>query len=73
MVQFSSYGVTMKISMVKMIKYWNQYPPFNTILYDRRFVGLLLTKVIGKENLANLDNSKKKVKFVQGNTIVYSN
>lgn len=40
--------------------------PFNTILYDRRFVSLLLSKIVGREDLAVNNIGGKKLQFIRG-------
>lgn len=56
---------SVKFSIVKTIIGWNIQPAFNNILYDDRFVGILLIYVIGKENLANNSLPKEKIRFIR--------
>lgn len=56
---------SVKFSIVKTIIGWNIQPAFNNILYDDRFVGILLTYVVGKENLANNYLPKEQIRFIR--------
>lgn len=56
---------SVKFSIVKTIIGWNIQPAFNNILYDDRFVGILLTYVIGKESLANNTLPKERIRFIR--------
>lgn len=56
---------SVKFSIVKTIIGWNIQPAFNNILYDDRFVGILLTYVIGKEKLANNTLPKEQIRFIR--------
>lgn len=58
--------------MARLIKYWNQDHPFNTILYDQRFVSLLMMKAIGKAAIVEKKLPKKQMKFIQGKNISFS-
>lgn len=40
--------------------------PFDSILFDRQFVALLLMSIIGKEKLVNNSYSKLETRYVKG-------
>lgn len=58
--------ISLKYSIVKTIIGWNVQPTFNNILYDERFVALLLNFVIGKENLRLNNLPKERIRFIRG-------
>lgn len=59
--------ISLKYSIVKTIIGWNVQPTFNNILYDERFVALLLNFVIGKENLRLNNLPKDRIRFIRVN------
>lgn len=59
-------GICLKYSIVKTLIGWNTQPVFNNILYDGKFVALLLTFITGKENLQNNHLPKEQSRFIRG-------
>lgn len=57
--------ISLKYSIVKTIIGWNVQPTFNNILYDERFVALLLNFVIGKDNLRLNNLPKDRIRFIR--------
>lgn len=55
-----------KISFAQMIITWNTEVPFNSILYDSKFVDLMLVAIIGKDRLINNQYSKNEMRFIKG-------
>lgn len=58
--------ITLKYSIVKTIIGWNMQPHFNSILYDEKFVALLLNFIIGKNNLQSNNLPKELLRFIRG-------
>lgn len=59
-------GISLKYSIVKTLIGWNTQPVFNNILYDGKFVALLLTFITGKKNLQNNHLPKEQSRFIRG-------
>lgn len=59
---FPASHIKLKVGFVSLLKSWNDTPPFNTILYDSKFVTLLYKAVCGK----NSDISNNQRKFIHG-------
>lgn len=55
-----------KLSLCQMMITWNETPPFGSILFDSKFVALLLVGVIGKERLAADNFVKADMRFIKG-------
>lgn len=58
--------ISLKYSIVKTVIGWNIQPHFNSILYDEKFVALLLNFVIGKDNLKSNNLPKERLRFIRG-------
>lgn len=58
--------ISMKYSIVKTLIAWNTQSVFNNILYDAKFVALLLTYVMGKENIQTNNLAKERMRFIRG-------
>lgn len=49
-----------------MLTTWNAETPFNSVLFDAKFVELVLVQIIGKEKLIGDNHLKKEMRFIQG-------
>lgn len=58
--------ISLKYSIVKTVIAWNTQPFFKTIIYDAKFVALLLNFVIGKDNLKRNNLPKECLRFIRG-------
>lgn len=58
--------ISMKYSIVKTLIAWNIQSVFNNILYDAKFVALLLTYVMGNENMRTNNLLKERMRFIRG-------
>lgn len=56
--------ISMKYSIVKTLIAWNTQSVFNNILYDAKLVALLLTYVMGKENIQTNNLAKERMRFL---------
>lgn len=52
--------------MMEVIMAWNTTSPFNSILYDSKFVSLLMQAVFDKKEVKEGTMGKKEKKFIQG-------
>lgn len=57
----------MKGAILKIIIDWNSQEVFNGVIYDAKFVELLMVSVIGKKQLVEKTFNKKDLRFIQGN------
>lgn len=64
-------NVRIKLSIVKTVFGWNNQPWFNGILYDEKFVWLLMNFVIGKENIQNDNIAKEQYRFIESKNHFY--
>lgn len=56
-----------KGAILKIIIDWNSQEVFNGVIYDAKFVELLMVSVIGKKQLVEKTFNKKDLRFIQGN------
>lgn len=68
-VYFPAIDRYVKLSLCQMIINWNETSPLNSILFDGKFVALLLISVIGKERFAADTFSKAEMRFIKGTLI----
>lgn len=61
---FPATNITLKLGYVNLIQAWNTSMPFSTIIYDRKFVDLLMGAVSGKRPTSVMNKRQKD--FVQG-------
>lgn len=61
---FPSFDTAIRFGIVKVLSAWNGLYPFNSNLYDKRFVGVLLREVFGK-NYATEPFDEKRISFVK--------
>lgn len=66
---FSASNVTLKMGYVNLVSSWNTSMPFNTIIYDRKFVDLLMGAISGKRSSSVL--TKKQTDFVKGMYLLF--
>jgi len=60
---FEKVNLSVKPSLVKLVISWNKDWGFSSILYDQKFVSLLLLEIFGKEKLieeGKLNNNKMR-------------
>lgn len=65
-------NIILKYSIVKTIIGWNTQPHFSSILYDEKFVALLLNFVVGKNNLIADVLPKEQMRFIRGTFFCFS-
>lgn len=55
-----------KLGVLHLIIDWRNSSAGSSILYDRKFVALLLSHIIGDENIRNGLYNKKQLNFIKG-------
>lgn len=69
---FDEYNVVLKVGLARMIIEWQFSPTFSSILYDSRFVHLLLAAIFSDIEIMATKFDKKKMKFVKGEFKTFS-
>lgn len=69
---FDNYNVVLKMGLARMIIEWQFSSTFSSILYDSRFVHLLLAALFSDDEIMKSKFDKKKMKFVKGNRKFYT-
>lgn len=65
--RFDEYNVDLKLGLARMLIEWQDSPTFSSILYDSKFVHLLLDAIFSVDQILNKKSDKKKMQFVKGN------
>lgn len=65
---FPKYNVDMKFGLAQLVIDWMQTPSTSSILYDYKFVHLMMTMIIGKQNISRNTIDPKKMAFIKGKT-----
>lgn len=62
---FREHNVVLKYAMVQLIMDWKQISSTASILYDYKFVMLLITIIIGQNNFFAKNFDSKKMEFIK--------
>lgn len=63
---FDGGKVALKMGLARMLIEWQGSPTFSSILYDYKFVHLLLNAQFSDQDILGNNFDKKKMKFVKG-------
>lgn len=61
---YNDYDVSLRAAVVKCLTAWNKSNPFSTVIYDKRFIGVLLKEVF-RDELALNDLNDKQMLFIK--------
>lgn len=63
---FEEYNVALKMGIVRLLAEWNKSDTNSSILYDSKFVQLLIVAIFSDDEIMNSNMDKKKMKFIKG-------
>lgn len=63
---FEEYNVVLKMGMVRLLAEWTQSDTNSSILYDSKFVQLLVFALFSDNEIAKNNIDKKKMTFIKG-------
>lgn len=61
---YEDYDVVLRSAIVKCLSAWNKSQPFSTVIYDKRFIGVLLKEVF-RDELASEGLDEKRLVFIK--------
>lgn len=64
---FPESGISIKLGVIQLIMDWRQSSAASSILYDRKFVAILMSSIIGDSYVKAGKLDKKKINFIKGN------
>lgn len=64
---FDEYNVVLRMGMVRLLAEWTKSDTNSSILYDGKFVQLLVVALFSDEEIAKNNIDKKKMNFIKGN------
>lgn len=64
---FEEYNVILKTGLVRLLAEWTNSETTSSILYDSRFVQLLVVALFSDDEIINNNFDKKKMNFMKGN------
>lgn len=67
---FPYYQVDLKYGLVQLVIDWKQTPSSASILYDSKYVTLLVSMIIGKKEFVTKKFDSKKMDFIKGSIMV---
>ena len=67
---FEEYNVVLKAGLVRLLVEWTKSETNASILYDSKFVQLLIVSIFSEEEIISDKFDKKKMNFIKG---IYGN
>lgn len=64
---FEEYKVILKTGLVRLLVEWSNSETSSSILYDSRFVQLLVVSIFSGDEIISNKLDKKKMNFIKGN------
>lgn len=61
---YAEYDVALRNAIVECLRAWNKSAPFSSVIYDKRFIGVLLKEVF-RDELASKDLDVKQIVFIK--------
>lgn len=68
---FDEYRVTLKMGIVRLLTGWHNSDTTSSILYDSKFVQLLVVSMFSEDEIVNNNMDKKKMKFIKGKSFFF--
>lgn len=66
---FEEYNVVLKAGIVRLLVEWSNSETNSSILYDSRFVQLLVVSIFSVDEIIGNKRNKKKMDFIKGNCL----
>lgn len=63
---FEEYNVALKMGIVRLLADWHDSDTNSSILYDSKFVQLLVISIFSDDDVLDNKMDKKKMKFIKG-------